>query len=255
MEVSWLSTPNDAEISYPSPTRYDVARVLKMLGSTSTLPGSQRQRSALPPEISLYIINLAEYWPSVRVHRVAERRIPKYIGELLYLSTPGLPAGYETKRVEIKTVSWAQIHPEHSSFEIALMKARWLDTRPKTMLGGPEAQTIVEEDDEAWDPAPDLQTGYNLFEADELVNMDKDQQRATVFGPRHVFLRNQVQHICQTGGGEPWDIKTTTLECASVPALISAMAGMQLGVFVRTEAPGWVQFVREVDCTMYIGWP
>jgi hypothetical protein len=233
---SWLSVPVDAEISHPSPTRYDVARAHRLLEIASTLPASHGHRTALPSEISLYILDLAEYWPSLRVHRTVKRRVPRFLGDLLYLSTPALPTGCQIKRITFKTVTSASSQTEEHDciFEIAMLKARWQKFRAQS----------AREDEATWDPPLDEHTLYNIFAAEEKGKKSQLQ------GPQHLFWKPKPARLSAIQA--EWDERTTTLDRTSVPILRLITVGTQLGVFVRTEAMVGIEYVKEVDCIMYI---
>jgi hypothetical protein len=121
-------------------------------------------------------------------------------------------------------------------FEIAMLKARWQNFR---------AQSAREEEEEAtWDPPLDEHTLYNIFAAEE-----KGKQ-SQLHSSQHLFCKPKPARLSAIQA--EWDERTTTLDCTSVPTLRLITAGTQLGVFVKTEAMVGIEYVKEVDCIMYI---
>jgi hypothetical protein len=89
----------------------------------------------------------------------------------------------------------------------------------------------------------------NLFEADEKIYQDKEALQIEELGRRYFLFSNEVfisRFVNYTHHERRFD--------ADCPLLRDATPGTQIGVFARAVAPGWVNFVKEMTCTIYIAW-
>jgi hypothetical protein len=114
--------PPDTTFSEGRPSRFDIASVLYLLSS----PRSPLSLT-LPPELALDIIDFAQYWQPWTTCRMAERRIPNYNEDVLYLSTPCLPSSAigTLKQLVLNVQSFGRFNAHQTYFEAALVQARW----------------------------------------------------------------------------------------------------------------------------------
>jgi hypothetical protein len=143
MESFLSEMPPDTTVSSGRPTRFDIAAVLYLLSS----PSSPLQR-VLPPEIALQIIHLAEYWQPWTIYRSAERRVPNYDENLLYLSTPSIPHISSRSKVcmvqklVVRTNSYGRVATDRTWFEGATIHAKWKVDDEVRLEGAPWSHCI-----------------------------------------------------------------------------------------------------------------
>jgi hypothetical protein len=206
-----------AQDAQDRPTPFDIAAVLHLLSSpTSPLVG---RLPLLPPETVLDILEYAEYWQSLRAIQATPARITSQDqgGNVLHLSTPVFPA---------RSV-------------------------PARMVRRIEIRTVSH--DQGWSSDNDAlhrtyEASWTWFEAALLdPPTEPDEDGFAENGPRYEVVRN-------VHAGR--DFKEHRIVWGpDHPLVQQARPGQRVGVFTRAMFPGWVNFVREIEIVVYLGWP
>jgi hypothetical protein len=212
-----LSQSTFTSVDSVRPTRFDIACVLSMLSSSSSVLRDDLPR--LPLEIALHILDLAQLWLPLSSSCDDQQRITDKVngGNVLVLLTPMIPDERELRQVFIRTIShdqgWSNWRYLHGSY-----------SNSRTWFEG------------------------------ALVGLEPDDGNGNEGRMIWAEQSERVPVISNVHGSKKWKEHCVWLDSEHV-LVRNARPGQRLALFARAYTPCWINFIKELEMTIYVRCP